>query len=151
MRDQLSAKGFDPFLPKIAQWSRRKGLRYLARVPMFPGYLFLRHGALEKASYVEVSKTKGLVRVLGERWDRLATVPDREIDAIQKIMEANLPALPHRYLSAGQRVRVVQGPLLNAEGILVESEPRKGLLVLSIDLLRRSVGVQIDCTLVSPV
>ena len=35
---------------------------------MFPGYLFLHH-AMDKAAYVEVSKVRGLVQVLGERWD----------------------------------------------------------------------------------
>ena len=150
MHDQLSAKGFESFLPKVGQWSRRQGLRYLARVPMFPGYLFLRHTAMDKLSYIEVCKTRGLVRILGERWDRLGTVPGGEIEAIQKVIEAEMPALPHPYLREGQRVRVVRGPLASAEGILVKSEPEKGLLVLSVELLQRSVAVQIDCTLVNP-
>lgn len=117
---------------------------------MFPGYLFLRHTAMDKLSYIEVCKTRGLVRILGERWDRLGTVPGGEIEAIQKVIEAELPALPHPYLREGQRVRVVRGPLASAEGILVKSEPEKGLLVLSVELLQRSVAVQIDCTLVNP-
>ena len=37
---------------------------------MFPSYLFVRHD-IDKAAYIEVSKVKGLVCVLGERWDRL--------------------------------------------------------------------------------
>jgi len=150
VHDQLSAKGFESFLPKIGRWSRREGLRYLARVPMFPGYLFLRHATMDKLSYIEVCKTRGLVRILGERWDRLGTVAGGEMEAIQKVAEADLPALPHPYLREGQRVRVVRGPLANAEGILVKSEPKRGLLVLSVDLLQRSVAVQIDCTLVNP-
>jgi len=137
-------------LPMIGQWVRRRGLRYLARVPMFPGYLFMRH-AIDKTSYLQVCKARGLVRILGEQWDRLATVPDSEIEAIQKLIETDLPALPHPYLRAGQRVRVMRGPLANAEGILLKSEPEKGLLVLSVELLRRSVGVEIDCTLIQPV
>jgi len=118
---------------------------------MFPGYLFLRHDAMDKMSYIEVCKTKGLVRILGERWDHLGTVPSGEIEAIQKVIEAELPAMPHPYLREGQRVRVARGPLANAEGILVKSEPKRGVLVLSVDLLRRSVGVEIDCTMVNPI
>lgn len=149
VHDQLIAKGFESFLPKISQWSRRKGKRYLCNVPMFPGYLFLHH-EIDKFSYIEICKTKGLVRILGERWDHLGTVPDQDMEGIQKIIAAQLPAMPHPYLCQGQRVRVISGPLANAEGILVKSEPEKGLLVLSVELLQRSVGVQIDCTLVSP-
>jgi transcription antitermination factor NusG len=148
--EQLHAQGFEMLLPMIGQWVRRRGLRYLGRVPMFPGYLFLRH-AIDKHSYLQVCKARGLVRILGEQWDRLASVPDREIEAIQMLVETDLPALPHPYLREGQRVRVIRGPLANAEGILLKSEPEKGLLVLSVELLRRSVGVEIDCTLVQPV
>ncbi len=148
--EQLRAQGFEVLLPMIGQWARRRGLRYLARVPMFPGYLFL-HQAIDKLSYLQVCKARGLVRILGEQWDRLAVVPDREIESIQKLILHDLPALPHSYLREGQRVRVLRGALANAEGILLKSEPEKGLLVLSVELLRRSVAVQIDCTLVQPV
>lgn len=150
VHDQLSAKGFELFLPRIGRWSRRKGLRYLARVPMFPGYLFLRH-AMNKASYIEVCKAKGLVRILGERWDRLGTVPDSEIAAIQRVLETDLPVMPYPYLylREGQRVRITRGPLANVEGVVLKPEPKKGLLLLSVELLRQCVAVQIDCTLVA--
>jgi transcription termination/antitermination protein NusG len=148
--EQLRGQGFELLLPTITQWVSRRGLRYISRVPMFPGYLFLRH-AIDKTSYLQVCKARGLVRILGEQWDRLAAVPDREIEAVRKLLATDLPALPHPYLRAGQRVRVISGPLANVEGILMGSEPEQGLLVLSIELLRRSVAVQIDCTLVRPV
>jgi transcription antitermination factor NusG len=115
---------------------------------MFPGYLFL-HNALDKGSYVEVLKARGLVTILGERWDRLAVVPDVEIEAIRRVLEVHLPVLPYPYLRDGQRVRIADGPLRDVEGILVRSKPRKGLLVLSIELLRRSIAVEVDCTLVA--
>jgi transcription termination/antitermination protein NusG len=148
--DQLAAKGFRLSLPKIDIWSRRGGLRHLTRAPMFGGYLFLHH-AMDKLSYVEVRKARGLVRVLGERWDRLPTVPDREIEAIHQIVEARVPALPHPYLREGQRVRIRRGPLADLEGILVRTKPNKGLLVVTVDLLRRSVAAEVDCTCVTPV
>jgi transcriptional antiterminator NusG len=145
VHDQLAAHGFAPFLPTVQSWSRRGGVRRLARLPLFSGYVFLRH-AIDKASYVEVCKARGLVRVLGERWDRLAVVPDAEIEAIQRISSSGVPVLPHPYLREGQRVRVTRGPLADVEGIVVRSSPRKGLLVVSVELLRRSVAVHLDCT-----
>jgi len=145
MHDALEAKGFEVFLPKVRVWSRRAGRRHLAPVPMFPGYLFLRR-AMDKESYIEVSKTSGLVAILGERWDRLAVVPDPDIAAIQRALRANLPVLPHPFLAAGQRVRIARGPLTDVEGFFVRAEPAKGLLVISIDMLQRSVAVEVDCT-----
>jgi len=143
--DQLAAKGFHAFLPKIEAWSRRGGRRHCIHVPMFPSYLFLHH-AMDLNSYIEVLKTRELVRVLGGGCDRLAVVPDAEIEAIQKVVQAHLPALPYPYLREGQRVRITQGPLAGVEGILVHTKPNKGLLVLSIELFQRSVAVEVDCT-----
>jgi transcription termination/antitermination protein NusG len=145
VHDQLAAKGFELFLPTVEAWCRRGGVRRLARLPLFRGYLFLRH-AIDKAAYVEVCKARGLVRVLGERWDQLDVVPDIEIQAIQRLVRAGAPMLPHPYLREGQRVRITRGPLADVEGILVRINPKKGLLVVSVNLLKRSVAVQLDCT-----
>jgi len=147
--DQLAAKGFQVFLPKIEVWSRRNGGRHCISVPMFPGYLFLHH-AMDLNSYIEVLKTRELVRVLGDGRDRLrdrlAVVPDAEVEAIQKVVQAHLPALLYPYMHEGQRVRITKGPLARVEGILVHTKPNKGLLVLSIELFQRSVAVEVDCT-----
>jgi transcription termination/antitermination protein NusG len=144
---QLVAKGFQMFFPTIETWSTRGGIRTLSRIPMFSGYLFLRHAMMDHASYVEARKVRGLVRILGEGWDRLTVIPDAEISAIQKVVEAKLPALRHPYLREGQRVRIARGPLAGVEGILVQAKPDKGLLVLSIELFQRSIAVEVDCTL----
>ena len=138
------------FLPTLDVWTRRGGERGMTRVPMFPGYVFLHH-ALDKWSDVEVRKARGLVAILGESWERRAEVPPAEVDAIRRVTAARLPAMAHPYLREGQRVRIVEGPMTDVEGILVRTKPGKGLLVVSVELLRRSVAVVIDCTLVRPV
>jgi len=125
VHDQLAAHGFVPFLPLVQSWRRRGGVRHRVSIPLFKGYLFLRH-RIDKSSYVQVCKTRGLVRVLGERWDRLAVVPDADIEAIRKITATGGPVLPHPYLRAGQRVRVTRGLLAGVEGIVVRSDPKKG-------------------------
>ena len=151
VHNQLVARGFDAFLPRIEIWSRRGKDRRVISAPLFPGYLFLRHAGMSKTSHVELCKARGLVRVLGERWDRLEIVPDHEIDGIQKALDARLPVTPHPGLRDGERVRILQGPMADVEGILIRTKPNKGLIVLQVSLLQRSVAVEIDCTLVAPV
>jgi transcription termination/antitermination protein NusG len=146
--DQLAVEGFRVFLPKIDAWSQRAGKRHLISVPMFPSYLFLQH-AIDKNSYIDVRKARGLVRILGESWDKLSIVPDAEIEAIQTTLSASIPVMAHPYLREGQRVRITEGSLRGVEGILIESKPAKGLLILSIDLLQRSIAVEIDCSVVT--
>jgi len=145
VQDQLSARGFRPFLPTIKTWSRRGGTRHVIPVPMFPGYLFVHH-AMDKHGYVQVLQARGVVRILGERWDRLAPVDDAEIAAIQQLSKTDVHVLPHPYLREGQRVRIVDGPLTGLEGVLLQVKPGKGLLVVSLELLQRSVAVEVDCT-----
>jgi transcription antitermination factor NusG len=59
--------------------------------------------------------------------------------------------MPYPFLRDGQRVRIVEGPLSGLEAILVRSRPNRGLLVLSVDLLQRSVAVEVDCGAVVPI
>ena len=147
---QLASKGYETFLPQLKAWKRRGRERFLSCKPMFPGYLFLRH-SMDKAAYIDILGSRGLVRVLGERWDRLDQIPEWEIDAIRQVIDSGMPALPYPFLREGQRVRIARGPMAGMEGFLVELEPRKGILVLSIDLLQRSVAVEIDCTMLATV
>lgn len=148
VHDQLAAGGFDVLLPTVDKWSRRRHTRCLYRAPLFPGYLFVRH-AVDKDSYIEISKARGLVRILGERWDKLAVIPDEEIESIRKVNQSDLPRMPHPYLKVGQTVRIISGPLANVQGVYLREETKRGLLVLSVEMLRRSLAVEIDCTLVA--
>lgn len=150
VHDQLTGRGFQAFLPTMGAWSRRAGHRRLIQRPLFPGYLFVR-AVMDKSRYVEVMKTRGLVRILGERWDCLAAIEDGEVDAIRQLISSDLSLTPYPYLREGQRVRITEGPLTDVEGILVRNRPNRGLLVLSVNLLQRSVAVEVDCRAVEPV
>jgi transcription antitermination factor NusG len=145
VHDQLVAQGFDLFFPIVESWCRRGAVRHLEHRPMFRGYLFL-STAMNKSSYLQICKARGLVRILGERWDRLAIVREAEIENIKRILATRRPVLPYPYLCHGQRVRITRGPLVDVEGILVRANPQKGLLVVSINLLQQSVAVHLDCT-----
>jgi transcription antitermination factor NusG len=139
---QLSAKGFRTFLPELPTWSARLESKGSGRTPMFPGYLFVRD-AMNKTRYLDLLKARGIVRVLEAGWSRLTPVPDEDIDAIQRIVQAAVPVYPHPYLRHGDRVRVFEGPLTGLEGIFVEGRAPKGRLVVSMNMLGRSVAVEV--------
>ena len=93
--------------------------------------------------------TPGVVRIVGSR-SRLLPVPDREIEALQRCVHSQTRPRPHPFLAVGRRVRVFRGPMSGAEGILVRR--RKGWrLVISVELIGRAVGVELDETDVVPV
>jgi transcription termination/antitermination protein NusG len=149
VHDQLVQRGFRAFLPTVDVWSRRRGVRRLIRAPMFSGYLFIRH-AMDKHAHVEMKKTRGLVRVLGARWDQLAVISDDEMESVERVAAANHPVLPFPYLREGQRVRITSGPLTGVEGFFVEANAHRGTVVVSVHLLQRSVSVAVDATNIAP-
>jgi transcriptional antiterminator NusG len=141
--EQLAAKAFMPFLPETAVRARRDGRSRVVSAPIFPGYLFVRH-AMDKASYVEILKARGVVRILDGGWSRLAPIPADEVDAVQRLVRSGVPLFPHAYFHQGDRVRVIEGPLAGIEGLFVREQASKGRLVLSINLLQASVAVKVD-------
>lgn len=144
---QLSAKGFTAFLPEMSVWSKRGGEQRLIRVPMFPGYLFVRDG-MDKRSYVEILKARGVVRILEDGWTRLTPVPDAVINSLQQVVASDVPVFASEQLTEGDRVEVTEGPLSGLEGLFVHDKSTKGRLVLNVELLGRSVAVEVDCTAV---
>jgi transcription antitermination factor NusG len=147
--DQLDAKGFRVLVPKALKWIRRGRQRRRHVVPIFPSYLFVHH-PLDKHSHVEILKARGVVRLLGTDGSGPTPIPTPEIEAIQRVTTAGVLVFPHTYLTAGQRVRIRGGALAGLEGLLLRQRMEKGLLVISVDMLQRSVAVEVDCTLVDP-
>jgi len=149
VREQLAARGFQPFLPEVQTWSKRLGTMHLIRTPMFPSYLFV-HDTMDRQRYLTALQVRGIVRILDQGWDKLTPIPDDEIDAIQRLARADVPVLPCAHLRHGDRVRVREGALTGLEGFFVQDKPTKGRLVVSVTMLGRSVAVDVACTSVEP-
>ena len=101
------------------------------------------------AQPIPVLTTPG-VHMIISRGERVATVPDEEIEAIRRTIEGPFAVEPHPFLHCGERVRVIRGSLEGVEGVLTR---KKNLyrLVLSVEMLAQSVAVEIDALDVVPV
>ena len=144
--DTLSAKGFEVFLPLYESVRRWKDRQKQLSLPLFPCYVFVRS---EYSRQLHVVSTPGVHMILSHG-GRVAIIPDSEIMAVRKSVDGPLPVQPHPYLRCGERVRVTRGSLFGVEGVLLR---KKNLcrLVLSVDMLARSVSVEIDISDVEPV
>jgi len=142
----LTTKGFEVFLPLFESTRRWKDQRKVLSLPLFPCYVFVR-GAIERR--LPVLTTPG-VHMIISRGERVATVPEHEIDAIRRTVEGHFQVEPHPFLRCGERVRVVRGSLDGVEGVLTR---KKNLyrLVISVEMLAQSVAVEIDAMDVVPV
>lgn len=145
----LEDKRIESFLPKLEVWSRRKDRRKKIQKALFPGYLFV-HDPLGPHHRLEILKTPGVVRILGNEKGP-APVPEAQIESIKTILNGKSAVTPFPYLREGQLVRVVYGPLKGCEGFLLKIKEGKEKLILSVDLLQRSVAVEIDGASVEPI
>jgi transcription antitermination factor NusG len=143
---QLAGRGFTAFLPEAP--AHRAG-RTSGTAPIFPGYLFV-HDTMDKQRYIDVLQVRGIVRVLEDGWTRLTPIPDAEIDAIQRIVDAGVPLVPYPLPQHGDTMRVVNGPLCGVAGRFLHEGQRRGRLVVSVHLLGRSVAVDMDMEDVEP-
>jgi transcription antitermination factor NusG len=91
----------------------------------------------------------GVVNIVGFG-SSLASIPEEEIEAVRAMVSSTLPVFPHPFLRAGQKIRLKDGPLTGAEGVVVEIK-KQFRLVASVSLLQRSVSVEIDREWVSPI
>jgi len=146
---RLEEKKISSFLPKLEVWSRRKDRRKKIQKALFPGYVFV-HEVMDPYHRLEILKTPGVVKILGNERGPVA-VPDIQIESIQKILGGKSAVSPFPYLKEGQIVRVVEGPLKGCEGFLLKIKEGREKLVISVDLLQRSVAVEIDGASVEPV
>ena len=145
---RLAAKEIPVFLPKIEKWSTRKDRKKRIRVPLFNGYLFI-NVHLDKYTWLHVLKTPGVARIVGNQ-NEPVPIPDEQIDSIRILLNNDVMLNPVPYLKIGQRVRIVNGPLTGVEGILVKTHPGKNKLVVSVDLLQRSLCVELNSIDVEP-
>lgn len=127
----------------------RRTHRYGARVraydhPLFPGYVFCltdQEGSrwLSQNRYtanrLEVADQQQLVNQLRQ---------------LQVALHSGLLAEAMPYLEAGRRVRVQAGPLRGVEGLIVRIKGQTRI-VLNVDMIRESVAVEVDSSLLSPV
>lgn len=143
----LAERGIEVFLPMREVLSRWKDRRKKVWLPLFPGYLFVRH-ANTPENRRRVLNLPGAVRFVGFE-GRAEPVPDGQIVAIRRFLEASISADPHPYVRVGTRVEVTAGPLKGVVGILVEKRGRFRF-VLQVDLIRQAVAVDIDASDVRP-
>lgn len=144
----LEARGLEVFLPRVTVRSRRRDRFQLVEVPLFSGYLFV-CSDLSPWAYDGIIRHHGVVRILGSN-GRCTPVAAETVASIQSIMESGRIFDPWPRLVPGRPVRVVAGPLYGAVGTIWRCKPGKRRLVVGVELLGRSIAVDLEEEWVQP-
>ena len=137
---ELSLRGFETYLPLSHEKHKWSDRTKVIDVPLFPGYLFTRFVMEDRLRILQAPGVKQIVGI-GET---PAPISESEIDNLRTLVDASPVLVPWPYLQAGQRVRVDRGPLAGVQGFVVRAEQGSLRIVVSVDLLQRSVAAEID-------
>lgn len=136
---QLEDRRFPFLLPVYRSVRKWKDRRKELDLVLFPGYVFVN---LDLRDRIRVLQIPGVARFVSFQG---APVPlaASDVELLNHGLHQGVRAEPHPYLKVGRRVRVKHGPLSGMEGILVRKK-EKFRLVISLDLIMRSVMVEVD-------
>src|SRR5882762_5825731 len=139
--EQLGVRLVEHFVPLYESMRRWKDRKVRLQLPLFPGYVFVR---LPLRDRMRVLQVPGVARLVGFNGLPCA-LPDSDIEALKAGLTSGVRAEPHPYLTVGRRVRVRAGALAGLEGVLVRRK-NSARLVISLDLIKRSVAVEVDAS-----
>lgn len=123
--------------------SRRRDRRIAPfRAPVFPGYFFVRSD-LARDDRLRILRAPGVVTILGA--DHQPTpVPDRQIESLRIALASRHPIEVLFGVVPGQLVRVTAGPLAGVEGVVLSGPDGHDQLVISVDMLGRSLKFKLS-------
>lgn len=141
---QLVTHRVQYFLPMSWKVSKNKQRTFRSLLPVFPGYLFFCGQERDRMEVLKTNRVANLIPVHSQ--SQLVT----ELKPIETVLRTGEILLPHDYLQAGQKCKVIAGPLMGTEGI-VESTPKGSRLILQVEMLGQAASVEIDMDMVEKI
>ncbi|MCX8089460.1 MAG: hypothetical protein N3I86_00775 [Verrucomicrobiae bacterium] len=132
--------GLEVFLPRLrVERVTRRGIVRVVE-PLFPGYLFVRCGAVEQLGEVQrVSGISSLVRFGG----RVPVVEDALIEELQECFADDAPLEVEDRLSPGDEVVVGEGAFAGMRAYVLRVMPARQRVQVLLDILGRPTPVEV--------
>lgn len=140
--ENLLRQGYHVYLPRIQSRKHRHGRWTDVVEPLFPRYLFIHiDPALRSTAPVRSTRgAVGLVRFGGQP----AIVPQGIIEAIvQRESPKGLHKDDRPLFRTGEPVKLAEGPLSGMEGVFIEEDGEKRVIVL-LELLGKANKIRIN-------
>ena len=147
VNDGLVKKSIEVFLPKILVPSKRRDRKLMIRVPVFPGYLFVKSD-LNPHEHLDIVKTVGVVRFIGTK-DGPVPVPDETIDSLKIMVNSENQITTGNRLVKGDKVMVVHGPFAGVIGTFI-TQKGKGRIVINVEALGQTASVEVNESDIEP-
>ena len=145
VQQHLQAREIETYLPLYTvsrRWRNRTSVNL--ELPLFSSYVFVRIARTENARVLAVPNVRFFV---GDGRKALS-LPDEEIDTLRSGLHLRRVD-PYPYVKVGARARIGSGPLAGLEGIVVRKDDQLRV-VLSLDLIRKSIAVHVSADELEP-
>ena len=144
---QHSLDCYCPLIPLQRQWHDR---RKIVEWPLFPSYVFVR---CPPAGLSRVVSTPGVVGVVSSN-GAAVSIDGGEIDNVRRFVAAlgrgEGRAEPVAGFEKGTRVRILSGPFMGIEGVIVEKRGRDRVLV-GLEAIAQSWEVEVPAASTQPI
>lgn len=138
---QLHGKGIEAFLPLASAMHKWCDRQRMVHQPLFSGYVFV-HIPDSVQLRKSVLTTSGVCWFVGNQGMGLP-IPEKQIQDIRTILASSASYSPYPFVCGGSRARIVGGSLNGIEGVLVTKGDERSVVV-SVDVVRRSLAVRVD-------
>ena len=144
--EHLRIRDIEHFLPcyrSTRRWKNRSTVT--VELPLFPSYLFVQGSRGERGKILSVP---GILSIVGTSREA-SPLPDGEIETLRNGLHLH-NVEPHPFLKVGEKARIRSGSLAGMQGIVIRHK-NQTRLVLSLDLIMKSVAVEVDAADLEPV
>ena len=142
VHDGILGKSIEVFLPKVQAMSRRKDRKKKILIPVLPGYVFVCTD-LHPEEYLSILQTVGVVRLIGFQ-GKPVPARDDEINSLMILNGTDRTVQNREYMSKGDMIKIMDGPLKGLMGYYIYHKGGNGKVVVSVELLQRSVEVEVE-------
>lgn len=145
VNERLQQKGINSYLPLYSTYRTWSDRTKRISEPLFSCYLFVKIALKER---LPVLQTAGAIRLVS--FEHIpAPIPEWQIDSIRQLLDMGALVEKVDHWTVGQRVEVIDGPLIGVHGTLQQTRGNTKLVV-AVDALSQAVAVEIDASLVKP-
>lgn len=137
----LGDKILDILVPTQEKIEIKEGKKNKVQEKIFPGYLLIRM-LLDDTTWLAVRTTPGITSFVGTS-NRPTPLADDEVQTIKRFMTMEAPKFKTTF-SAGEAVKIVDGPFSEFLGSISEIDEAKGKLKVLVSIFGRETPVELD-------
>lgn len=137
-------RGIGYFLPMREKKVFSGGRKRCIMSPLFPSYVFFCGTEKDRYTAMTTNRLSHIIEVIEQE------VLIKELLNIEKALLSKSVIDSYPHLAVGNLCRIISGPMMGTEGVIIEKDNTKARIVIEVTILGQGVIVEIDSDLLEP-